>query len=175
MREHRQHGLSITEVLIALAIVAVVTAMAVPAYGNYTRRVWVAEGLLIAQGAKPAAAEEAIVRPQTVTGWEKRRGGPVTVIATRPSSMIDSVVRVDTINGPVIVVNFAHHFDFRAEQPYSLVLVGRPGPRGMRWECHGGANAESHLREAAWSGVTVGSGLPEKWMPRSCGEVPVWF
>jgi hypothetical protein len=161
---------------VVLAIIGAVAAVAVPAYGNYTRRVWVAEGLLIAQGAKAAAVEEALVRPQTVTGWEMRRGGPVTVIAMRPSEMIESVVRVDTINGPVIVVNFMHHFDFSAPQPYSMVLVGRPqrfmdetGIRRMKWMCLGGKDADSYLRDAGWSGVAVGEGLPAKWMPSSCG------
>lgn len=164
-------GFSLTEILVVLAIIGAVAAVAVPAYGNYTRRVWVAEGLLIAQGAKAAAVEEAIVRPQTLTGWEMRRGGPVTVIAIRPSDMIESVVRVDLISGPVIVVNFMHHFDFSSRKTYSMVLVGRTegGHKKIKWMCLGGTDAASFLREAGWSGVTVGEGLPAKWMPSTCG------
>jgi type IV pilus assembly protein PilA len=163
----RTRGISLVEVLIALAVVALLAAFAVPSYGTYTRRVWVSEGLLIAQAAKPAAVEEVVANAQQSSAYQTQaRFLPVTVVASRPSRMIDSVVRIDRSSGPILIINFSKAFGPGSK--LSLPVVGSRGDGKFTWRCIAGDDAMPYIMVGRDNGVAVGEPLPLDLAPSDC-------
>ncbi len=52
-----QHGFTLIELMIVVAIIGILAAIAIPAYQDYTIRAQVSEGLTLAAGAKTAVSE----------------------------------------------------------------------------------------------------------------------
>ena len=57
MKQARQQGFTLIELMIVIAIVGILSAVALPAYQDYTKRAKVTEAMTLLNGAKTAVAE----------------------------------------------------------------------------------------------------------------------
>lgn len=160
----RQHGLSVVSVLAALTVIGILAAITVPTYANYTRRVYLSDGLELAMPAKVAASEY----------YELNKGKP-----NPPAQIIDlgqeqiiqynlpeevgtwtgKGVQSVRLAGPMVVVVYSTRIDPKGLANYYLVL--KPSSSGNKtvWSCLSGSDADSALIEANYQ-MPYGIGMP---------------
>ena len=163
-----QGGFTLIEIIIALAVVGLLAAMALPSYGNYVRRTMAAEGLSLAQPTMIKVREEVMYQEYTPSKKEHREGLAFSQAWTPPlpdlSAMVKSVVRHDL----KVVINYTREFDPEGQTEYSLVMSGTQANDNVVWQCKSGPAAAADLAAASSGGVMVGQPLPSKWAPNGC-------
>jgi type IV pilus assembly protein PilA len=161
----RQGGVSVVSILGGLAVVGILAAIAMPTYGNYTRRVYLGEGLELAMHAKATATEF----------YELNKGKPnpplqvidlgqETITQYNMPSEVGSWtgkgVQSVQLAGALVIIIYAKTIDPAGQNHFYLVL--KPGTTGgsTTWSCLSGLAATAALTDANYS-APYGLGMPE--------------
>lgn len=122
--------------MIAVAIIATLAAIALPAYQGYTIRARVAEGLGFVSTAKLAVIENATAGQPLTNGYDPpdptKNTSSVTIDATGTVTLVTSAIAG---NGSIV---FA---------PVPLPIPGAPVGDILQWTCNGGT-LETRYRPA---------------------------
>ena len=165
-----QSGFTLIEIIIALAVLGLLAAIALPSYGNYVRRAMAAEGLTLAEPTMLKLREEVIYqeyRPSNnnpPTEPPAPFDKPPTPPLPNLSAMVKSVDRHDL----TVVITYTPEFDPKGQTEYSLVMSGTQANDNVVWQCKSGAAAAADLAAASSGGIRVGQPLPSKWAPNGC-------
>ncbi len=163
-----QRGFTLIEVTIAVAIVGMLAAVALPSYGDYTRKAMAVEGLSVAQPTLLDIREE--------VAFEAKTSCPIGVQCAFDIDVPDAVVVV-TSTGKVknivrqglnVIINYSRDFDPAGETEYSLVMSGKMNNNVVSWTCKSGPAAQRDLFFATTGGAVIGQPLPTKWAPSGC-------
>jgi type IV pilus assembly protein PilA len=141
-----QKGFTLIELMIVVAIIAILAAIAIPQYQDYTKRTKVSEGLVLADAAKLAVSETYQSKGKWPT--DGPTAGYQTAITTYVSKLEVGAKGVITITYKNIGTNIDNQ---------TIILTPTASQGAIQWDCNG----------AAGLGGATGT-VSGKYVPANC-------
>ncbi|MGV0958942.1 MAG: pilin [Limnohabitans sp.] len=156
--QKRQHGLTLIELMIVIAVIGILGALALPAYQDYTIRAKVSEMLLATNGCKTAVSEAI------------SSSSDANVSAALPKacdSQTSKYVSSITVDGNGVITVVGNHTALRGSTSASANAIAltplQTGETAINGSTDGGKTI------AAWRcGPASSNGLSVKYLPASC-------
>jgi type IV pilus assembly protein PilA len=134
-------GFTLIELMIVIAIIAVLVSLALPAYQDYSIRTKVSEGLSLAASAKVAVSETCMTDPTTVPSNSS------VGYAFSNSKYVSSIVIRHTCEEPWIIIR-TRNTGATTDVVFSLDGYFSPGTGRVVWNCHKVAGEERHMPQS---------------------------
>lgn len=145
VKQQIQKGFTLIELMIVVAIIAILAAIAIPAYQDYLIRSQVSEASSLASGAKTAVAEY-YAQYGVTTGYSNTAVG----IEPTATNIKGNYVKSVTVNGDGSITSlFSNATPFKANKALDtkvLVLTPSFNPGSTSWACNTGSTVDAKYR-----------------------------
>lgn len=128
-RPYQAMGFTLIELMIVVAIIAIILTLALPVYSNYSIRAKIGEALSVANAAKTAASSTC-VEDRTLTGLTLERAGHSFTASPYVNSMTISGACV----APVITIT-THNLGLTPDPVITLTGDFPDGSGRVAWTC----------------------------------------
>jgi type IV pilus assembly protein PilA len=155
IRTKIQHGFTLIELMIVIAIIGILAAIAIPAYSNYTVRAQVTEGLTLADGWKTAITEYYAVSGN----WPVQ----TNLTGTVPSNGKYETVTVTT--GGVILITYGGQSNVKIGGSTLSIAPYINSNNEVLWRC---GTASAPASATASSSASVANSILPQYLPVSC-------
>jgi type IV pilus assembly protein PilA len=145
--KNMQKGFTLIELMIVVAIIAILAAIAIPAYQNYLIRAQVSEGTVLTDGVKTAVAEYY----SNHGGWPT--DNTAAGIPTNAGSISGKYVSQVLVSGGVITATFGTTQVNSAISGDTFILSPTNNGGSIAWTCNSTVNVQT---------------VPAKYLPSSC-------
>jgi type IV pilus assembly protein PilA len=133
-----QEGVTLIEMMIVVAIVGILSALALPAYTVYSIRAQIIEGLYLADGAK--AAVTTYYRNNSVFPTDNDDAG-----LGMPESIVGTYVSSITVDGPVLGIRYGNEANSQIDGKV-ITLTATDMFGNLSWQCtNDGSIQPNHL------------------------------
>lgn len=127
MPSHKQEAFTLVEIMIVIAIVGILSMIAIPAYKDFTIRSKVSEGLSLAAGAKNSVTEYY----QTQGSWPMNNS---SAGMPTPDSIKGKFVQSVNVQGNKIIVTFAQNAG-EGLSGRDLIMTAIDHSGSISWNC----------------------------------------